>query len=70
MTALEVMKQNDGVHASAERIIAYCDSVASNEPRGQTEPSPAASAATPAVTVGHFNRYEREIQRGGGRLAL
>jgi hypothetical protein len=62
----------DGAHASAERILAYCDAVASSEPTRQAEPLPKPQI-TGVIVCGKGSkpsRYEEELRRGKGRLAL
>ena len=70
----------DGQHASAERIIAYCDSVQGVEPLRETVyEGPAsktelhAEQATGVIICDRSaksSRYEEELKRGGGRLRL
>ena len=57
----------DGAHASAERILAYCDSVAAVESTPTPKPE-----ITGAIFCGRgkLSRLEQELARGGGRLVL
>jgi hypothetical protein len=65
----------DGKHESAERILAYCDSVAASEGVREEAYTALASkaemhASERKASSNAFSRYERELARGGGRLAL
>lgn len=61
----------DGSHASAERITAYCDAVANNEPMRPLEPAKQISVVIICRRGAEKpSRYEQELKRGAGRLAL
>lgn len=69
----------DGKKESAERIMAYCDAVANNEPTREMAPSGQAAKVeahpqpTGVIICGRGrkgSRYEEELARGGGKLVL